>query len=235
MATVSGTFSNAAIVSTSAPLDFAPGTISQILVLDGTYNVYQSATLPSVVGSTDVVKAYGPSGSVPALATINTIYIHLWNYANPGGGSVVDNVLKLVKAGSVQATNYATGTEFHTGAIGQVTYTISGTGWTAVDVNDSGFGVAFSAAIDNSIDSLHSLAYWDAVAYEIDYTEYVPPDTSDADDKYWKDGGTYHTRARIGYPAGAVPQSPYAGVPTAKVPVEGPFTEYDTDFDWEGA
>jgi len=235
MPSISGTFSSAAIVSTAAPLDFAPGTISQVLVLDAAYNEYQSATLPSVVGSTDVVKVYGPSGTVPALATINIIYITVWNYANPGGGSVVDDVLKLVKAGTVQATNYATGTQFHTGAVGQVTYTISGTGWTAVDVNDSGFGVAFSAAIDNSVDGLHSLAYWDAVAYEIDYTAYVAPTASSRIDEHYYDGSTYH-RANECFCAseGNKIPNPYAGVPTEATDRDisaDPITEYTDPLD----
>jgi len=236
MPSVSGTFSSAAIVSAGSPnLDFVPGTISNVLVLDGAYNQYASGTFAGIDGTTDLVKVYGPSDTVPALATINTIYIHLWNITtgSGGSGSVVDNVLKLIKAGSIQATNYATNTEFHTGAVGQVTYTISGIGWTAVDVNDSGFGVAFSAAIVNDVTD-QALAYWDAFAYEIDYTDYVPPATSTPLDQYWLDGGTYHSQAIIGYPAGAVPQDPYNGVPTEATDRDisaDPITEYTDPLD----
>lgn len=238
MATVTGYFTSAAIGLASVPYPVKASTLAaKVLTANGVSNDYD-AVIVGATGATSRIHVTGITNPVPALATINSITITINRFNDNTATSVTDSEVKLIRAGTVESTNKATGTQYP-GALATATYggDLWGASWLEADLNDSGFGVAFSAAIQDYApgDLFGGLARFDYVAYSIDYTAYSPPATSEPEDKYWKDGGTYHTRARIGYPSGAVPQHPYAGVPTAKVPVEGPFTEYDQEFDWEGA
>jgi len=210
MPSVSGSFTSYSLVS--AGTTYALATLNNLLVLDGTLNTYSGMPTTGGVAVTDTIKAQTISDVVHALATINTIIISFWRIQQPGGSTITDNSIKLIRAGTIEATDHSAGDVFPS-SITQKSHPISGIGWTAADINDSGFGVAFSAHIDDTSAS-GGLAYWDYVAYEIDYTEYVPPVSVTHIDEQYYDGSTYH-RANECFCAseGNLIPNPYAGVP----------------------
>lgn len=218
MATVTGFFSNAAIgvASLLYPVK-ASNLAAKVLTADGQSNEYDM----TVTGANDVssrIDVTTITNAVPALATINSITITI-NRRNTNVLTLVsDSEVKLIRAGVVETTNNATATQYPA-ALAVATYggDLWGAAWTAADLNDANFGVAFNAAIDDRSNSVNGLAEYDYVAYSIDYTDYVAPVSVTHIDEQYYDGSTYH-RANECFCAseGNLIPNPYAGVPTAK-------------------
>ncbi len=95
--------------------------------------------------------------AVPANATISGIVVTIGRFENATGTGrdVQDNVVSLIKGGTLTGTNKAaTSTEWPTGSPVAASYgstsDLWGTTWTPADINASNFGVALSAISSNS-------------------------------------------------------------------------------------
>jgi hypothetical protein len=221
MATVTGFFSNAGIGAASIPYPVKASTLAaKVLTSDGVSNDYDAVTV-GATGTSSRIHVTGITNAVPALATINSITITINRYNDQVATSVTDSEVKLIRAGTVESTNKATGTQYPA-ALAVATYggDLWGASWTAADINDSGFGVAFCAAIQDYSpgDLFGGLARYDYVAYSIDYTDYVAPVSVTHIDEHYYDGSTYH-RANECFCAseGNLIPNPYAGLPTEAI------------------
>jgi len=113
-------------------------------------NSYASSVLLNSSAISHYLESSNYSFSIPAGATINGIQVTIGRYASNifGITRIQDNVVKLIKAGSVVGTNKAvTGTNWPT-AETPITYggasDLWGTSWTADDIKNSNFGVSLS-------------------------------------------------------------------------------------------
>jgi hypothetical protein len=103
-------------------------------------------------GQTHYLKAYFSftSADVPNGATINGITARIRRWQSRAGTGIGDTVVKLVKAGVVQATNRSAGaglpTSEQTAVFGGAT-DLWGTTWTAADIQNAQFGVVYSCTI----------------------------------------------------------------------------------------
>ena len=116
---------------------------------------YTTATLSNAISRYLQGTNYG--FTIPANATINGIAVAIGRFesATGAGKDVQDNIVSLIKGGTLTGTNKAaTSTEWPTGSPVAATYgSISdlwGTTWTPADINASNFGVALSARSSNS-------------------------------------------------------------------------------------
>lgn len=122
---------------------------------------------------TNYLKCTGYGFAIPAGATINGITVAVEHHSQR---TMNDHAVQLVKAGAIQPTNYATNTRFpnpdaytvYGGAID-----LWGNTWTATDINNTNFGVAFAAQRGpfNTTDT----AYVDHMTITVDYTLPVTP------------------------------------------------------------
>lgn len=108
-------------------------------------NTYAAAG-PFVSSASEYLKATAFGFAVPTGATILGITAEVERKANPV--SPMDSRAQLVKAGTIQATDYANADVWPT-SDAYATYggpaDLWGDTWTPADVNDSGFGFAFRA------------------------------------------------------------------------------------------
>ncbi|MBL0336185.1 MAG: T9SS type A sorting domain-containing protein [Chitinophagaceae bacterium] len=93
------------------------------------------------------------------------------------GASISDNVVKLVKGGSIGGTNHASGASW-TSSDSYFTYGSSsdlwGLTWTPADVNGAGFGVAVSATTSTGLVSLLLSAQVDHIRITVYYSVPLP-------------------------------------------------------------
>lgn len=117
-----------------------PGNITTTGSPYATQNLAPGATTNYLIASN-----YG--FAIPTNATINGITVTVFRRGN--STSITDNIVSLVKGGSITGSNLASGTGWANGSMQLATYggtnTLWGTTWTAADINASNFGVAFSA------------------------------------------------------------------------------------------
>lgn len=114
--------------------------------------------------------------SIPSGATIDGIVVEIEKKATYPGGApdyVKDNIIKLVKGGTVVGSNLAdTATRWGT-SDSYISYGSSsnlwGTTWTDSDINGSSFGVVISAS-NNTTSKINCNAFIDHVRITIYYT-----------------------------------------------------------------
>jgi len=131
------------------------------------------------VGSTNYLKASGFGFSIPPATTICGIKVEVEKSAS--GISVLatvnDNVIQLMKNGTLTGSNYATSADW-TGTDTYYTYGGSsdpwGTTWTTADINSANFGVALSAQI-NGIAILFPSARIDHIRVTVYYNFVIVP------------------------------------------------------------
>lgn len=113
-------------------------------------NSYAVAGQPGSVQSSHYLKATGFGFSIPAGATIQGIVVEV-ERKGTDALSAVDIAARLVKAGTVQATDRSTGTAFPA-TDAYATYGSSsdlwGTTWTPAQINATDFGFVFQANIE---------------------------------------------------------------------------------------
>ncbi|MBK7172938.1 MAG: T9SS type A sorting domain-containing protein [Bacteroidales bacterium] len=116
-------------------------------------NSYSSAAVNN--STSNYLKATGYGFAIPSGATINGITVTIGRYGTTGSGADVrDNVVKLVKGGTIVGNNLAvTGTDW-TNSETAVNYgstsNLWGTTWTSSDINASDFGVVLAVNSTNS-------------------------------------------------------------------------------------
>ena len=141
-------------------------TVDNAKVNDSSYS-----TNGSGAPATHYIKATAFGFSIPSGATINGIEVGITRKAdnNSKFNYASDNIVKLVKGGSVVGTSKASaGTKWPT-SDGTVTYGATsdlwGTTWTDSEINASNFGVVLSA---NTVSATASVNY---ISATITYTE----------------------------------------------------------------
>jgi len=117
---------------------------------DNTY-----ATVAVNNSTSNYLQATNYGFSIPTEATITGITVTIGRYGTTGGGQDIrDNVVKLIKAGSVVGTNLAVTTTDWTGTETAVVYGGTTNLWgitlTPADINASDFGVALAVNSTNS-------------------------------------------------------------------------------------
>lgn len=119
--------------------------------------------------------------SIPLAVTICGIEIKIERKASGLGvlgASVRDNIVQLVRNGSVVGTNKATSTNW-TGSKVTATYggpsDLWGTSWNSTDVNSTNFGLAFSAELRSGAAGLFLSADIDNITVTVYYQHIVLP------------------------------------------------------------
>ena len=157
---------------------FAFGTPSNAQTSDNNRST-ASAVAFLFVGNTNYLKASGFGFSIPPATTICGIKVEVEKSAS--GISVLatvnDNVIQLMKNGTLTGSNYATSADW-TGTDAYYTYGGSsdqwGTTWTTADINSANFGVALSAQI-NGIAILFPSARIDHIRVTVYYNFVIVP------------------------------------------------------------
>lgn len=114
--------------------------------------------------------------SIPPGAVINGIQVNVERAAS-GAGTINDNSVRLIKNGSIVGSDYSSSTDWGT-TDQNVVYGVGttdkwGTTWTAADINNSAFGLAFSAHHHGSV-HIDRTARVDSITMTVYYT----PDTT---------------------------------------------------------
>lgn len=108
--------------------------------------------------------------AIPDSATITNIAIDIKQAAEGlSGASVVDDRLRLIIGGAIQATDFGSGTPWSSGATAYVTRNATTNLPTAAQVKASTFGVALAVAITDP-GSEGEVAYVDHIRLTITYT-----------------------------------------------------------------
>ncbi|MFD2942752.1 Ig-like domain-containing protein, partial [Flavobacterium notoginsengisoli] len=117
---------------------------------------YAYATVNSG-GDTTVITRYLQGTNfdfnIPTNATITGIQVTIGRYGSVNSASVYvrDNIVSLIKGGSVTSQNKSIGTNWSTNSTSVSNYggtsDLWGTTWTPTEINDSTFGIALSASI----------------------------------------------------------------------------------------
>ena len=136
---------------------------------------YASAVLDG--NSSNFLRCVGYGFSIPLGATILGIEVHVERKSDrvSNGGSE-DSAMRLVKAGTVQATDRATGTVYTTADAVEVhggPADLWGTTWTAAEINAANFGAAFAATKPSPNGPVHNITV-DHIAITVYYN---PPTT----------------------------------------------------------
>ncbi len=130
---------------------------------------------PSSSGTytTHYIKCTNFGFSIPSNGTINGITVEVDRYCDQNGlRYTLDSRVSLVRAGTVEATNK--GDTSNKWPTSQTVKTYGGAAdlwsasWSYSDINNSGFGVAFAAAITRAAQS--ATAYVDFIRITVDYT-----------------------------------------------------------------
>lgn len=154
--------------------DASVGTVSWTSTdADASDNVYATSDLPAVPPEdTNYLKFLNFGFSIPTDATINGIVVEFERYTD--GSDVIDNIIRLVKGGSVVGDNKSAGASWTTGTDPDSYESFGGaadlwgTSWTPSDINGTTFGVVISATIQD-FDSMPS--HIDHGRITIHYTE----------------------------------------------------------------
>jgi hypothetical protein len=117
----------------------------------GDENSYATISLNNNISN--FLQATGYGFSIPSEATINGITVIVGRFQNSTSGtSITDNVVRLIKGGTISGNNLATATEWPTsetaasyGGIGN----LWGTSWSPANINAANFGVALAADCGN--------------------------------------------------------------------------------------
>ncbi|MCX6271635.1 MAG: IPT/TIG domain-containing protein [Bacteroidetes bacterium] len=150
---------------------------------------YASASV-TTNGFTNYLRGSNYGFTIPENATINGIFVTINRQAS-NSLNLTDNVVRLVKAGVVTGTNFATATNWST------TMTVAnyggptntwGTTWTAAEINNSGFGVVLS--VDNSSITQLRTAIIDYMQITVYYTTNPPTITGFTPTSGCPGGGT---------------------------------------------
>lgn len=119
-----------------------PGNITTIGTPYATQNLAPGAT-------SNYLQSGSYGFSIPLNATITGITVTIRKEVF-GTNNMFDNIVKLVKNGTITGNNLASGTAWSNGSFGVSTYGSSsnlwGTTWTPADINASNFGVVISAS-----------------------------------------------------------------------------------------
>ena len=112
------------------------------------------------------IKATNFGFSIPAGATIDFINLKFEGYRS---GDAVFDVVKLVQAGTVVGSNAAAGQFFNTGEGGEFITEVGflSSGFTAEDINDSGFGMVMAQFSEFGPDIG---VFVDQITISVDYT-----------------------------------------------------------------
>lgn len=124
--------------------------------------------------TTQYLKVTNFGFSIPSGATIDGIVVSIERYASPNG-TTRDSRVRLVKGGTVQATDKASGSAWPNGSGASATANYGGAAdlwsgtWTDSDINSSGFGVVL-AATNIAAKDPESVAV-DHITITVHYTE----------------------------------------------------------------
>lgn len=117
--------------------------------------------------------------SIPTSTVINGITVTVRRMVNNNGGNPQDYSVQLLKANTVQGSDYASGTTYPT-SFGTATYGGSvdlwGSAWSTADINNAGFGVAFSAEKNGTSGGSRTVSV-DVISVSVDYTVDATPPT----------------------------------------------------------
>ena len=109
---------------------------------------YATLNLPSN-GTTHYLYGSNYGFAIPSGAAINGIIVYINKGVGASTNSIADNVVSLVKGGTVTGSNLKSAASWPSNSIGLSTYgstsNLWGATWTADDINSSGFGVVISA------------------------------------------------------------------------------------------
>jgi MSHA biogenesis protein MshQ len=129
---------------------------------------YASATINNSNG-TNYLQCTGYGFAIPAGASINGITVNVWRRA-AASNCCSDAYMRLVKAGTIQATNRSTATIYPTGNTSEAhgnAADLWGGAWTAADINNANFGAAFAVQNSSGTDRLVRV---DFIQIVVDYT-----------------------------------------------------------------
>ncbi len=128
----------------------------------------------SVDGTTTrFLQCSGYGFAIPAGATIDgiTVNVERKSSSTANGGSA-DAAMRLVKAGTIGATDNSTGTTYTTSDVTEAhgsSTDLWGTTWTVADINNANFGAAFAATKASGTGGAHTVSV-DHVQIVVDYT-----------------------------------------------------------------
>jgi hypothetical protein len=133
---------------------------------------YATIGLTNVNETSNYLQTTNYGFAIPSGAQINGIEVIINRFQNSTTGtSISDNVVQLIKGGSVVGTNNASSTEWPTSSSSTATYggtsELWGTTWTAAEINASNFGVALSAISGTTSDRTGSVDY---ISVRVTYT-----------------------------------------------------------------
>ncbi len=94
--------------------------------------------------------------AIPSGATIAGVTAKIWHWDETGNGGMVDNIVQLVKGGTVTGSNLASVSMWAAGSPEQFTYGGTGNLWggtfTPADINAYNFGLTFLAKNTDGVD-----------------------------------------------------------------------------------
>ncbi len=159
------TASPSACSSVAGPGAVAWGNPTRATAQDGSY----AATANFKSTSTQYLQCTGYNFAIPAGATIDGITVTVWRLAS-NNACCSDAAMRLVKAGTIQATDRSTATvypnantaEAHGGAAD-----LWGGAWTVADINNANFGAAFAAKNTTATNRTVSVDY---IQITVNYT-----------------------------------------------------------------
>ena len=134
-------------------------------------NSYATASVDGT--TTNYLQCTGYNFAIPAGATINgiTVNIERKSSSTNNGGSA-DAAMRLVKAGTIGATDRTTGTTYTTSDVIEAHGSAAdlwGTTWTVADINNANFGAAFAATKASSGGAAHTVSV-DHIQIVVDYS-----------------------------------------------------------------
>ena len=141
-------------------------------------NSYSSSTASKSAETTQILVASNFGFTVPTGATINGVTVAIERKASLSDGNfwyARDNLLKLVKGGSLSGDNKAaTSTNWPT-SDGTASYGGASDLWgntlTAEDVNASNFGCALQAVYKGTVPKIYNAPFVDHITITVAYTE----------------------------------------------------------------
>lgn len=121
--------------------------------------------------------------SIPSGATIDGIVVEIKKTCNHAGG-ITDYRVRIVKGGSIGATDKSSAIQWSKNSLAYTTYGASndlwGETWTDTDINASNFGVAISAqsaffkvSITNSIDAMRITVYYTVASVTVSEVAHI--------------------------------------------------------------